>query len=33
MGESTCKLSLKLGCPDGRNKMVASKHNPRKNVA
>jgi hypothetical protein len=33
MGKSTCKLSLELGCPNGGNKMVASKNNPRKNVA
>jgi len=32
MGESTCKLSLKLGCLDGGNKGVALENNLRKIV-
>jgi hypothetical protein len=33
MAKLTCKLSLKLGCPDGGNKKVASKNNPKENGA
>jgi hypothetical protein len=33
MGESTCKLPFELDCPNGGNKIVALKNNPRKNVA
>jgi hypothetical protein len=32
MGESTCKLSLKLGCPNGGDKGVALKNNLREIV-
>jgi hypothetical protein len=33
MGESTCKLSLKLGCPHDGNKGVSLKNNLREIVA